>query len=220
VNTTEQESRARRAAALRAKANATTFEAERDACNEKAAKLEKTNADEGYVDQVSAKQAADAMFDLFTAQARAEKLRRYQEHIARQQAGTLHDPNCLCNECLDLDPMKIFKVFDAQAPRVRRTRTNRTHAARCSCSTCFERRANATGGTYSSYTEYDPETGESRTHTPCTKCQPDAMCNDCFVKKYPTQPAQRSRSSHADCYANGVHDNSKAGRAACRRGRV
>lgn len=219
MNTTEQETRARRAAALRAKANATTFEAERETYNEKAAELEKRNADEGYVGHVSATQAADAMFDLFTAQARAEKLRRYQEHIARQQAGTLHDPNCLCNECLDLDPMKIFKAY-APPPRQRRTRTNRDHAVRCSCSTCFERRANATGGTYSSYTEYDPETGESRTHTPCTKCQPDAMCNDCFVKKYPSQPAQRARTSHAECYANGWHDNSKAGRAACRRGRV
>lgn len=208
MNTAEQESRARRAAALRAKANATTFEGERETYNEKAAELEKRNADEGYVDHVSATQAADAMFDLFTAQARAEKLRRYQEHIARQQAGTLHDPNCLCNECLDLDPMKIFKAY-APPPRQRRTRTNRDHAVRCSCSTCFERRANATGGTYSSYTEYDPETGESRTHTPTGR----------FRTENPP-PTQRARGSHAECYANGVHDNSKAGRAACRRGRV
>ncbi|MGH3834106.1 MAG: hypothetical protein ACRDSF_00160 [Pseudonocardiaceae bacterium] len=31
---------------------------------------------------------------------------------------------------------------------------------------------------------------------------------------------RRKSSSHAQCYAEGLHDNTKAGRAACRRGRV
>jgi Protein of unknown function (DUF2786) len=77
-----------------------------------------------------------------------------------------------------------------------------THGEMRHCSKCGKEQVKAPGGWASSYEEYkaeDIKSGRFNVHNP--------------------PPTQRRRSSHAECYANGWHENSKAGRASCRRTR-
>lgn len=224
---TECGKRARRITALRAKAAATNFEGERDAFTAKANELQALNDAAGYRDPKITDAIFEGLINARKEEANAEHVRRYQEHLRRQEeTGKRWDadrkqqsPWMSAQDARNFWE-NLFGDDFMPPPRQRRARTNRTHAPRCACSTCFEQRANATGGTYSSYTEYDPETGKSRTHTPCTECRPDAMCNSCFQKMYGApvsdQP-KRSRINHSQCYAEGLHDKSPAGRASCRR---
>lgn len=224
---TECGKRARRITALRAKAAATNFEGERDAFTAKANELQALNDAAGYRDPKITDALFEGLFQARKEEANAEHVRRYQEHLRRQEeTGKRWDADrSRTGAGFFEDFFRDFGTFfdpdgEHDNPPPRQRRRSSKHGKRCQCDDCFERRANATGGTYSSYTEYDPTTGTSRVYIPCTECRPDAMCNSCFQKMYgaPTadQP-KRSRINHSQCYAEGLHDKSPAGRASCRR---
>lgn len=187
--TPEQEKRARRAKALKAKADSSTFPEERDSLLAKVAELEQANRNSGYSEPVE----KEWVYDLFREEARKARIRTYQEYV--REHGE-RGPNCICgtveqrflgNECPD-HPKKKCECNHHIA----------SGHYDWHCST-HGYRVSAPGGSASSYSEY--------------KVNDDGS----FTKKEPTH---RTRTSHSECYATGAHDNSKAGRAACRRGRV
>jgi hypothetical protein len=51
----------------------------------------------------------------------------------------------------------------------------------------------------------------------CLMCNPDARGDR--SRKGHEGTAPKTQGSHADCYAKGAHEATKAGRAACRKGR-
>lgn len=199
--TTDCAKRAVRIKALRAKAASTEYPAERDTFNAKADELQAKNDAVGYVDpeeRSSRSSIFGAAFDDFFRQtyqeaASAEHLRRYQTWLRQQETG--RRPAQCVHEWERLEKFN--------------------QSVLCECQRCGKRewRVDAPGGTASSYHEYtqNATTGEwEESTTPRTK------------RSHKTNPTgeRRTRVDHSQCYAEGLHDKSKAGRASCRRGTV
>lgn len=173
--TTECAKRAVRIKALRAKADSTEYPKEAATLREKADELQAKNDAVGYRDPEEAERRRtvfDSLWDEYMRKKdRDKRIKRYQEHIRRQQSGEAHPVECVCNQCLAVDPMKIFRNFGAR----------------------FDDEGQA------HYDHVKPKPKRSRTQS---------------------TGERRARTDHSECYANGWHDKSKAGRAQCRRGTV
>jgi hypothetical protein len=183
--------RALRIDALRAKADSTEYEPEAVSLRTKADELEAINIAAGYVPEPK-RDAYTSAWDQFFGREYAEQMRA--------------------------DKLRAYQ------DHIRRS----THATDCSCEPCAQDRVNKAASD-ALFDMMHPRKTRRTAKPKCPYCYPDAMCDKCFQAKYGQSrrdyvnygdaPRSSARGSHAECYANGVHDNSKAGRAACRRSR-
>lgn len=201
MNTQEQEKRARRAKALREKAASTSFSAEAASLIAKAEELEKINADSGYRESVT----RDFMTEYIKA-ASDEKIRQYQEYVRTHGE---RGPNCICGTV----EQKFLGFECPEHPKKKRT-------PGCTCTGLSYGLDYCPVHGYKGDSENDPH---KHSHIACILCGKKMTREEYRSHKcgnYERTNDRRKSTSHADCYAQGLHDNSKAGRAQCRRGRV
>lgn len=186
--TTDCAKRAVRIKALRAKADSTEYPAEAEALRWKADQLQTKNDDVGYTDPDEADRRGSVFNDFWND---------YVATVRQEQSD------------------ERVRVYQEYVRRQQAAETSCAHSwvtllsstagplSRCEKCGQIEQRVWAQGGTASSYSE----------HYVGDEVPPTRMKS----KKPPTSGERRARTDHTECYANGWHDKSKAGRAQCRR---
>lgn len=187
--TTECAKRAVRIKALRAKADSTEYPAEAATLRDKADELQAKNDAVGYVDPAESERR-QTVFDSFWEEYMRDVRKKGQDERIKLYQEYIRRHESGQTDC-------VHKwVF------LRST----THGPICHCEKCgkTEQRVWAPGGTASSYEE----------HYVGDEVPPTRMKS----RRTQSTGERRTRTDHSECYANGWHDKSKAGRAQCRRG--
>lgn len=203
--TSECESRQRRIDGLKSKADSTEFEGERTVLLEKIAQLEDKQRAEGYIAAASSTPSHSVFNEIFKAQHREETLKRYRDIIRRNEEAKSHELGCYCEDCLRLDPYRRYRISDP-------------HCDSCKCRNCTF----LNNLWKNAKKDPSPRVKKNTSTTPrCSKCfQAEESCDEC-LEWYRILNDNRTdtstRISHKDCYAQGLHDKTPAGRSSCRK---